>query len=248
VDTSRYTAGIAETFLASRLFREDRARARDMLEKALGKDWSNLRARRILRGIFFLEGEGEKALELQRSLVSDCERSLRDEERRVLATLLAEVRGEEVLSEIEKLPPTPSTLALLSAVQDQKRRRKNFSRAFSENMQGEVLLILVERGRLTPEIVELVEENREKFTPEALAFLYLNVGMYEKLRDLKEKLSDPIKLMIDLNAEGDRECRQGIVSLVRIWECSGCGRDYQTYTPVCPGCLEWNRLRVKGGS
>ncbi len=244
----KYSEGIAETTLAELLVREDREKAKDLLEKALGKRWENLRARRLLRGLFFLEGEGSKALDLQRSLVSDCERSLRDEERRVLASILAEVNGDSSLSELEKLPPTPSSLALLSSVGDQKKRRKSFSRSFSEGIQNEVLLILVERSALTPEVVELAEENRERFHPSVLALLYMNVGMYGKLEGLKGDLPEPIKLVAGLGTEESQECRKGLASLLRVWECSHCGKEHATYSPVCSGCLEWNRLRVKGGS
>jgi len=247
-DLQRYSAGIAEAALAEELFRRDRTRAKDLLEKALGKEWGNLRARRLLRGLFFLEGEGEKALELQRSLTSDCERSFRDEEKRILASVLAEVEGESALSELEKLPPTPASLALLSSVSDQKRRRKNFSRSFGEGIHNEVLMILVERNTLTPEVVETVEENRSRFSPEVLALLYMNVGMYEKLEDLKPELPEPIKLVVDLGTEGGAECQRNVISLLRVWECSYCAREHSSYTPVCSGCLEWNKLRVKGGS
>ncbi len=247
-DLQRYSGGIAETALAEEIFREDRDRAKDLLEKALGKEWGNLRARRLLRGLFFLEGEGEKALELQRSLASDCERSLRDEERKVLASVLAEVEGESALSELEKLPPTPVSLALLSSVPDQKRRRKNFSRSFGEGVHNEVLMILVERNALTPEVIELVEDNRDRFNPQVLALLYMDVGMYEKLEGLKAQLPEPIKLVVDLGTEGGTACQKSVRSLLRIWECLSCGREHRSYTPVCPGCLEWNKLRVKGGS
>jgi len=248
LNLQRYSEGVAETALAEALLGKDPGRTKELLEKALGKSWGNLRARRLLRGIFFLEGEGKKALDLQRSLVSDCERSLRDEEKRVLASILAEVSGQDAVSELEKLPPVPLSLAFLCSVDDQKRRRKSFSRSFAEGIQNETLMILVERNALTPEVVEIAEENRERFLPAVLALLYLNVGMYEKLEGLKESLPEPIKLVADLGAEESRECQRILTSLLKVWECSRCGKEYRVYSPVCPNCLEWNRLRVKGGS
>jgi len=231
IDLQRYESGIAETALAQILLREDREKTRDLLEKALG-------------GIFFLDGEVEKALELQRSIVSDCERSVKEEERRILASILAESGGEESAGELEKLPPAPLSLAVLSSLKDHRRRRKHFSRSFSEGIQNEVLMILVERNTLSPEIVEAVEDNRERFSPETLAMLYLNVGMYEKLEGLKESLPEPIKLVVRWGAE---ECGKQVLSLLKMWECSQCGREYALYTPVCNSCFEWNKLRIRGG-
>ncbi len=244
----RYSQGIVETMLAENMFRHDRLRAKDLLEKALGKNWENLRARRLLRSLYFIDGEKEKALELQKNILSDSEKALKKEEKRVLASMIASIKGVEASEELEKLPPTPLSLAVLAGDQDSKRRKKYISKAFSEGMHNEVLLILMDRNNLTPETLEVVEENRDKIDVSVLSLLYMGVGRYEKLEELKESLPNPIRLVIDKGLEEGRECYRDLVSLLHMWECSSCGRWYSSFTPVCVNCLKWNRLKVKGGS
>ena len=236
----RYQLGIVETSLAGKAFRRNPGRAKSLLEKALGKNWENLEARRLLRSVYFLEGEFEKSLDLQRSLVRDSERQLREEERKVLASMLAEVKGEEALQEIEKLPLTPASLALLVRSSDVKKRKKFISKMFQLGLQNEVVLILTERNGLFPELLEAVEERRERFSRVVLASLYASLGMQERLESLKESLPRPIRTFISGDAE-DREC-------LMLWECSECGKEHSRYTPLCGNCLDWNKLKTKGGS
>jgi len=233
----KYNLGIAETALARRLFKEDRNRAKALLEGALGKNWGNLEARRLLRSIYFLEGEFDKGIELQRSLVEDSERRLREEEKSVLASMLAEARGEEALPEIEKLPLTPSSLALLVSSKDLKR--KYLPKMFELGLQNEVVLILTERNLLSLELVEVVEDRKKEMSQSVLAVLYVSLGIRDRLEDLKENLPPPIKVITLKGLEG-WEC-------VSLWECSSCGKDYRRYAPMCENCLSWNKLKVKGG-
>jgi uncharacterized integral membrane protein len=244
----RYTGGIVETVLAEDIHKFDRERAVDLLEKAVGKNWKNLRAKRLLRSLYFLKGESEKALDLQRELVKESERSLKEAERRVLASLLAEVKGKESAEELKDLPPTPSSLSILIQEGDQKARRRYALKMFQEKMQNETLLSLMEKNSLTPEVLEVVDENREAVSRSVLALLYLNVGMYEKLEELKEELPAPIKIVIDKGFGEDRECYRDLMSLLRLLECGECGKEYSRYLPLCSNCLAWNRLRIIGGS
>ena len=236
----RYNLGVIETVLARRFLRRDIKRSKGLLEKALGKNWENLEARRLLRSVYFLEGELEKSLDLQRSLVRDSERELKEEEKRVLASMLSETKGEEALQEVEKLPLTPSSLALLIVSGDRKKRKKYISKMFQLGVQNEVVLILTERNGLSPELLETVEERKERFSKVVLAFLYASLGMQERLESLKESLPKPIRTFITGDAE-DREC-------IMLWECSECGKEFGRYTPVCGNCLSWNKLKTKGGS
>ena len=236
----KYDLGIVETTLAKRVFREDRERAKNLLEKALGKNWENLEARRVLRTLYFLDGELEKSLDLQRSLVQDSEKQVRDTERRILASMLAEAKGKEALQELEKLPLVPSSLALLIRSKDQKGRRKYLSKMFDLRLQNEVVLILTERNGLSPELLETVEERRGEISEVVLAFLYTNLGMHERLEDLKDNLPQPIRALIARGVDVG-EC-------LALWECSYCGKEHARYTPVCGNCLSWNKLKTKGGS
>ncbi|WP_457601332.1 lipopolysaccharide assembly protein LapA domain-containing protein [Hydrogenivirga sp.] len=243
----KYAKGIVETSIAERVFREDMERAKDLLEKALGKNWKNLRARRLLRSIYFLEGEGEKALDLQRKLVQDSERALRDVERRVLASLLAEVKGAEAVAELEKLPLTPSSLSVLLSVSEPRDRKKYAQKVFQEGLHDETLLAVLDKNSLTPELMKEVEENRDVVNPAVLAMLYLSVGMYEKLEQLKDSLPMPIRFVIEKGYGEDRECYRELLSLVRLVECGECGKEYHGYASLCRNCLTWNKLKTKGG-
>ncbi|EDP75912.1 lipopolysaccharide assembly protein LapA domain-containing protein [Hydrogenivirga sp. 128-5-R1-1] len=244
----KYSRGIVETLIAESLFKEEKERAQDLLEKALGKNWKNLRARRLLRSIYFLRGEGEKAIDLQRKVLQDSEKALKTEEKRVLASLLAEVRGAEALDELENLPYTPASLSVLCSHAEGKDRRKFAAKMFAEGVQNETLLAVVEKNSLTPEIMEEVEEHTEEVHPVVLALLYLSVGMYEKLESLKDSLPAPIRTLIDRGYLEDRECYRDMFSLIRLLECGKCGKEYARYTPVCVNCLSWNRLKIIGGS
>lgn len=243
----RYSGGIVETVIAQYVFREERDRAKDLLEKALGKNWNNLKARRLLRSIYFLDGEGDKAVDLQRSIVQDSEKALKDVEKEVLSSMLASLRGEETLEELTKLPLTPTSLAFLIGL-SQKHRERYISRMFEEGIANETLLVLVQNNSLTPEVIEVVERRREEIDPVVLSLMYASVGMYERLEQLKDKLPLPIKILIEKGYGEDRECYRELVPYIRLLECSLCGKEYPQYSPICPNCLGWNKLKVKGGS
>ena len=236
----KYSLGIVETSLAMKVFRKDRNRAKNLLEKALGKNWENLEARRALRSIYFLDGEFDKAIDLQRSLVEDSDKQVRDIERSILASMLAEARGDKALHEIEKLPLTPFSLAVLVMSKSPKDRRKYISKVFDLGIQNEVILILTDRNGLFPELVEIVENRRSDMSGIVLAFLYSSLGMHEKVEELKGNLPQQLRSLI-AKGEENREC-------LHLWECSVCGKEYSTYTCVCENCLSWNKLRTKGGS
>ena len=242
----KYSLGIVETEKALELFKKDRERAKDLLEKALGKNWDNLRARRLLRTIYYLEKETKKAIDLQRQIVEDSEKALKKREKSILADLLAELNGEGAVDEVEKLPPTPLALAVLIGSSDKKE--KYVRRMFEEGLQNETLDLLIAKNLLSPEVIEEVERNREQVSSLILANLYASVGMYERLGALKEKLPVPIRVIIDKGYWEDRECYREVLSCVPVFECDECGKEYGSYTPVCGNCLTWHRLKIKGGS
>jgi len=236
----RYERGIVETALAESLYKEDRERAIDLLEKAAGKNPENLRAKRLLRSLYYLKGEREKALDLQKDILERCERALREEERRVLGAMLADMGKME---EAEKLPLSLSNLFISASHEEGKKRRKGIQRAFEIGLQNELVLLMVERNAVNQDLMEFVEERREELDPLVLALLYLNLGMIERLEELKDRLSAPIRNFIE--REELRECYKEITETLKLWECSACGKEYGRYTPLCGNCLNWNRLKVK---
>ncbi len=232
VKMERYKLGIAEVFLAEKVLREDPKRAKELLEKALGKNWGNLRAKRLLRSLYFIEGEHKKAVDLQRSLVEQVKGKQKEEELKVLSSMLSWSLKEEALEEIEKLPKTVSSLALIVSSSDEDKGAKVFQSAVEKGMGNELLALLWERKALTPKILEVTWSKKEKFDPLLLATLCKEMGMREKLEELKDLLSEPI--------DEEQGCKD-------LWVCGECGMRYGSYTPVCEVCLSWNRLKIKGG-
>ncbi len=240
-----YSLGIAETYTAVDLLKRDESRARELLEKALGKNWNNLTARRLLVSLYFLGGELQKALDLQRSLIKDCDKALRDKERRVLASLLALAEEKETLRELEELPLTPLSARLLIEHSSDNRKRKLFLRAVEENLHNETLFLLIANRNLTPEIVEEVEALREKINRAVLYLLYSELGMGEKLRDLERELPQPVKTLVRKLGSGN--ALPELMAVFRLFECKTCGKEYADYTPVCKNCYDWNTLKIKEG-
>ncbi|GEM_PF-2491425 len=239
----RYGAGIAEVSLAEHLLRSDPKRARDLLERALGKNWGNLRARRILRTLYFIEGDSSKAVDLQRSLVRDSDQPLKQEEEKILASMLSEAFGEKALEEIDRLPKTLSSMALMISKTDEEKVAKVFERAVQEGMGTDLLALLWERKTLSPAILDVTVEREEAFDPDLLALLYADLGLTDRLEGLKEKVSTPIRFL----TQRDREVCREVLKILDLWVCEVCGMGYRSYTPVCVGCFSWNRLKIKGG-
>ncbi len=244
----KYSQGIVETEIAKKLLRKETDRAKDLLEKALGKNWNNLTARRLLVGIYFVSGEGKKALDLQRKVVSDAEKPLREKENKVLSSLLAEIEGAEAIEELRKLPLTVSSACVLLSEEEEKSRKKVAGRIFEENIHNEVILSLIQKGALTPEVVREVEENREKVESIVLFLLYSEVGMYERLESLREELPENLKSVADKLSSDKDECYKNLISLLKLFECSNCGKEYYSYSPLCVNCFEWNTLKLKEGA
>lgn len=236
----RYEGGIVETALAEDLHREDRERAIDLLEKAAGKNPENLRAKRLLRSLYYLNGEREKALDLQRDVLERSERVLREEEKRILGAMLADMGR---VDEAEKFPPSLLSLFVLSSHEESKKRRKGIQRAFETGLQNELVLLMVERNVVNQDLMEFVEGKKEELDTLVLALLYLNLGMEERLEELKDSLPAPIKDLI--NKKELRECYRDLLEILKLWECSICGKEQERYIPVCGNCLNWNRLKVK---
>ncbi len=241
LDPTKFKEGVAETYMAEELFRKDFGEAKELLEKALGKNWNNLRARRMLRSIYFIEGDHQKAVDLQREIVKETEPPMRGEEEKVLASMLAEAFGEKALEEVERLPKTLSSLALTISVSEEEKGAKVFQKALDQGIGSELLALLWEKKSLSPRILDTVKERTDSFDPDLLALIYADMGMVERLEGLKDKVSTPIKFFTD------RESCREIRGFIKLWACEACGMEYVAYTPVCVWCLSWNRLKIKGG-
>ena len=243
----RYGEGIAETILAESVVDKDRRRAIDLLEKALGKNFSNLRARRLLRSLYFLEGELERALEIQRTLIKESERQERGKERVIYNEMLTFREKENLPKEFER---SKEIHILATAVIIErgggKSLRQAIRNAFSKGMQDDLILFLLERDMLTAEVLEAVSEREGEIGTDTLALLYLSIGRIERAKELEDNLSEPIKLIVR-ETERRRDLLKELARAVKLWKCNLCGAEYNNYTPLCCKCFEWNSITTKGG-
>ena len=240
----RYSLGIAETIVAEAIYREEIDRAIDLLEKAVGKNCENLRAKRVLRSLYFIRGDLDKAIDMQKDIIMNSQREERKGEELILSEMMAcSGNGKEEGSKKGWL------CWYLSEIigNNGRRAKKVFSNAMSEGLGNEVLRLAQERGVLSPDILTFVTENEDKFYPSILGLLYLQVGRTDRLEDLKENLPEPIKLLIEEGEQIRGECFKELLGMIRVWKCQNCGSELSTYSPVCQNCLHWNTLRVRGG-
>ena len=240
----RYSLGIVETELAKEVFKKDTKRAIDLLEKALGKNWDNLRARRLLRSLYFISGEREKALDLQRRVIEDTEKEKRDQERKVLSSMLAE--GGRSAEEIEKEALTPLSCAVLAASEDPKLQSKFSRKIFDLGFEDVALPIMAERNLLNPAVLSEMESNEDRVSPLVRFLVYSSVGRMDKVEELGEDLPTPYRDITGADLEQD--CVRRLMEAIPKWECSECGKEFNKYTPVCVNCLSWNNLKIIGGS
>ncbi|MDQ7081779.1 MAG: hypothetical protein Q9N34_01365 [Aquificota bacterium] len=177
-------------------------------------------------------------------IVQDSEKALRDIEKEILSSMLASLRGEEAMEELTKLPPTPASLVVLIG-SSERHRERYISRMFQEGIADETLLALVQNNYLSPEVIEEVERRREEVNPIVPLTHVCERGYVREAESLKDELPLPIKILIEKGYREDRECYRELVPHIRLLECSLCGKEYSRYSPLCPNCLNWNRLKVK---
>lgn len=231
-----YRKGIVETILAEEKIRESLDSVRILLENALGKNNKNLRAKRLLRSIYLLRRDLKKAEDLQRDILSEIEEERRVEEQRALATIIAEAYLKEkdsiYLKELWKLPTSKLSAAVLASVEGAE---SIFEVANNLGILSEVIKIMEERNLLTPGLLNLIRNYKKNIYDDVLYFVYLRLNMQEQINGLNVKNSD-LKIVKDKGKK--------FLSLVRIWECGTCGKEYRNFTSVCPNCLSVNSLRI----
>ncbi|GAB6065620.1 hypothetical protein JCM9492_07120 [Aquifex pyrophilus] len=239
VQLDLYNKGIAETALAEITFRKDLEEAKILLENALGKNQRNQKARKLLRSVYMLYGEYEKAENLQREILKEVEKERKAKEERALASILAEKymqdKDELILKELWSLPVSKTSGALLSSMVG---GGEVFEAAYTLGILPEVIKIMEEKNLLTPELLNLIENYRNAIPDEVMYYVYLKLNMKEKIGELNIKLEELKKVM-----EKDGE----LLELVRIWECEECGKEYTKYNSVCRNCLGVNTYRIKRG-
>ncbi|NPA32344.1 MAG: hypothetical protein GXO04_01820 [Aquificae bacterium] len=237
VQLDLYNKGIAETALAELTFRKDLEEAMILLENALGKNHKNQKARKMLRSVYMVYRDYDKAEDLQREVLKDIEKERKVKEQRALASILAEkyllTKDEVLLKELWSLPISKTSAAVLSSTVG---GGEAFEAAYNLGILPEVIKIMEERNLLTPELLNLIENYRHAIPDDVLYYVYLKLNMKEKLKDLKPSLGE-------LRAVKDKDSE--LLGLVRIWECDECGKEYVKYDSVCRNCLGVNTLKIK---
>ena len=233
-----FKKGIAETLLAQERLRVSLEDAVDLLEKGLGKDLKNLRAKRLLRDLYFIKGEHKKAFDLQRDIISESEKKLKDREKRVL-TSLAFWAGLEAELSPKDIKPT----AVYWAFKVPELKPKDLKKILEDEEAPQIVAISAERNKVSPALVEEIQKKEESMPSLALALVYLSIGRLPKVLEI---LSGELAPFISENLK--TEDIKALIKLYKPWVCSNCGREYAEFSPVCKGCFEWNTFKVKGGS
>ncbi len=253
VYTPNYNLGIAETYVAEGLLRVERERAVELLERALGKNWKNLRAKKRLRDLYALLGELEKAVDLQREILKESYKGDRKLEERILSSL------ESIyLLGIESFDREPrykvsaeyyffKIFALLEK-EEGKRATKLFEEALDKGFGNKVVDLLMNAKRMEPAFIEIVEKRGSEVSKELLCRLYIKLGMFERATQLKSEVSKTLSAMVELSRRHDTDSRKLFNLLKELytpWKCYSCGKAHTSYKFVCDNCLEWFNINLK---
>ncbi|RME09612.1 MAG: DUF1049 domain-containing protein [Aquificota bacterium] len=229
--------------------------AEERFLQALSRDAENLRVLKGLRDVNALKEDWEGALEYEEKVFDLCERWEREKQKGVRAeimTMLYLKKGEERL--IEKaldLNPSPFVYSvyirhLLS--QDRlKDARKSWEKVFSLGYQEEVLWNLLEDEEGLTKLLPVVEAKAESIDPNILSMVYIRLNLFSKARSLEDRLKAPLKALLyssQSHREQDRYCLHSLKELLRPFVCS-CGRAYNTYRPLCAGCMKWGEIKFR---
>ncbi|WP_461830231.1 hypothetical protein [Aquifex sp.] len=231
-----YRKGIVETALAEEKIPKDMDGARILLENALGKNYRNLKAKRLLRSIYLLKKNLDKAEELQREILVEIEDERRPHEQRALSTVLAEKYLEEkdslYLKELWQLPISKLSGAVLASVEGAE---SIFEAANNLGILNEVIKIMEEKNLLDVNLLSLIENYRARIYDDVLYYVYQRINMQEQANNLNLKHPE-LKLV---KGKGRK-----FLSLVRIWVCEDCGKEFKSFSSVCPNCLAINSFKI----
>ena len=229
--------------------------AEERFKKTLEIDQENLLALKGLRDISFLKGEIAKSVEYQERVLKLCEKWDKENQKRVLAELLAvlwktnkEVETAERAFDLYKTPLTYSVrIRSLFSVEKDKEALRLFGKSIEENLQNEVLILLSEEETTLTKLMDLIQRKEPQIEKTVLLLTYLRLGLFSKAKSLLDEVSDYYRCLATLfmsHREEERMCAKALEDVLYLWECA-CGVRYKEYTPLCPNCLKWNKLELK---
>lgn len=244
-------ATVGEILLRDGNFQE----AEVKLNQAILEDEENLRAIKGLRNLYAILEDWERALDYQEKVLGLCEKWEREKQKAIKAEIMAMAylkNGEEKL--IEKAFDLSSSPFVYSVYirhllsQDKlKDAKKLWERSIDMGYQDEVLWNLLEDERALTKLLDIIQSKQEAIQPNILCMVYLKLNLFSKAKDLEEKLTNPFKALVyssQSHREQDRYCLLGIKELLKPFVCS-CGKVYNTYTPLCTGCMRWREISLR---
>lgn len=237
------------------LIKEKKEEAEEEFKKALSQDEENLRALKGLRDLYALKGDWKRAFEYQEKVLQLCERWERELQKRIKAEIMAKIfledGDEKIIEKAMDISPTPFLYSvyikyLLS--QDKiKEVRKYWEKVLSLNYHEEVLWNLLEGEAQLTRLLEFIQEKKNQISPDTLAMVYIKLNLFSKIRDIEESLSNITKALFysaSSHRKEDKYCFQSLWNLIKPFECS-CGKDYNTYNPICHVCLAWGEIKMR---
>ncbi|WP_333784017.1 lipopolysaccharide assembly protein LapA domain-containing protein [Thermocrinis sp.] len=229
--------------------------AEEKFKRTLETDQENLLALKGLRDISFLKGETDRSVEYQERVLKLCEKWDKENQKRVLAELLAflwrtnkEVETAEKAFDLYRTPLTYS-VCIISLFDQEKKKdaTKLFEKSFEDNLQNEVLTLLLAEEPTLTKLMDVIQKREQQISKVVLLMIYLRLGLFSKVKSLIDDVPDYYRCLAMLfmsHRDEERTCAKAFNDLLYLWECT-CGVRYKEYTPLCPNCLKWNKLELK---
>jgi len=229
--------------------------AQEKFERIIEQEPENLLALKGLRDINFLKGNLKDAVELQEKVLKNCEKWDRETQKKILAELLASLYitskdGDhaEKAFDVYRTPLTYSARIIAYADSGKERDSiKLFEKSFEDGLHNQILMILLRKEALLTKLMDIIERRKDQINTIVLALVYLQLGLFSKVKPLLEGLPDYYRTLAvssSSHREEDRMCAKILEESLKAWECV-CGTRYKEYTPMCTNCLRWNKIELK---
>ncbi len=251
--------GSLDALLGSMLLKErEYQKAKDLFLSSISKNPANLRALRGLRDLSFLEEDLQSCIEYQQRVIKNCEKWEKEEEKRIMAEVLSHAsekltnRRKELL---EKAMDTKRSFYVLARwiqylleEEDTKEAKRQIERVFDANLQNQVFMVLSRKEEHLAKLIDVLRERGNHLQPDVLARLYMRLNLLTQLKDMLDKLPEPLKLMaltMESHRDTDRLCNEVVSDLYKPWVCT-CGEYYNYYVPFCERCFSWGNIKLRG--
>ncbi|MFN3813028.1 MAG: DUF1049 domain-containing protein [Aquificaceae bacterium] len=253
------TGGSLDALLGSMFLKgRDYQKAKDLFISSISRNPANLRALRGLRDLSFLEEDHQACIEYQQRVLKQCEKWEKEEEKRIMAEVFSHAseklanRRRELL---EKAMDTKKSfyvyacwIQYLLDEEDIKEVKRQIEKVFDANLQNQVFMVLSRREEHLANIIDILRERGDHLQPDVLARLYMKLNILTQLKDMLDKLSEPLKLMaltMESHRDVDRLCNDVVSGLYKPWVCT-CGEYYNYYVPFCERCFSWGNIKLRG--